>query len=222
MNDPTKPVAGEKFSQNDVEVTNKERVFDGHFQVDRYQLRHRLHQGGTSDEMLREIFERGHAASALLYDPDREEMVFIEQFRPGAYAALASKWFDESTSSPWLIEIIAGIIDEGETPEAVIRREAVEEADCTVLDLEPVCHYLVSPGGTSESMFVFCARINSENAGGVHGLSEEHEDIRVLVVSVDEALSWLEAGRFNNSMTLIAMQWFAANHANLKARWTAS
>lgn len=225
MSDPSKPDApdaGENFSINDVEITQKSRVYDGYFKIDRYLLRHRLHDGGTSGEMSREIFERGHAAAALLYDPDLDQMVFIEQFRAGAYAALGTKWFDEKKSSPWLLEIVAGIIDEGQTPEAVVKREAVEEADCTVLALEPICHYLVSPGGTSESVFLYCAHIDATNAGGVHGLDVEHEDIRVLVVDVKHALNWLEAGRFNNSTTLIAMQWFAANHEKLKARWSAA
>jgi len=94
--------------------------------------------------MTREIFERGHAVSVVLYDPDLDNLVFIEQFRPGALAAKSSPWFD-ADFSPWLVETVAGIIGEGETPEQVARREAVEEADCKILELEPVCHYLASP-----------------------------------------------------------------------------
>jgi len=214
--------SSESFGVNDVDVVEKTRVWDGYFQLDKYTLRHRLHDGDEkhmSGKMSREIFERGHAAASLLYDPVLEKLVFIEQFRPGAYAALSSPWFDEKTFSPWLLEIIAGIIDEGETPEGVIRREAVEEANIEVLDIDPIAHYLVSPGGTSESMFLFCAKIDATNAGGIFGLSEEHEDIRVLSVDVATALKWLEDGRFINSMTLIAMQWFSINHALLKKRW---
>jgi len=214
--------ASENFGMSDVEVVKKTRVWDGYFQLDKYTLRHRLHDGNDehmSGAMDREIFERGHAAASLLYDPILEKLVFIEQFRPGAYAALSSPWFDEKTFSPWLLEIVAGIIDEGETPEGVIRREAVEEANLDVRDIVPIIHYLVSPGGTSESMFLFCAKVDAANAGGIFGLNEEHEDIRVLSVDVASALKWLDEGRFINSMTLIAMQWFGANHALLKERW---
>lgn len=222
MKDNSTPYASKTFGINDVEVVEKTRVWDGYFQVDKYQLRHRLHDGDgehMSGVMSREIFERGHAAASLLYDPILEKLVFIEQFRPGAYAAMSSPWFDEKIFSPWLLEIVAGIIDEGETPEGVIKREAVEEANIEVLDIVPITHYLVSPGGTTESVFLFCAKVDATNAGGVFGLDEEHEDIRVLSVDVTTALEWLSDGRFINSMTLIAMQWFSVNHAILKKRW---
>ena len=98
-------------------------------------------------EISREIFECGHAACCLLYDPDLDKLVLIEQFRTGAYAALASPWFDADETSPWLIEIIAGIIEDGEDPEAVVRREALEEAGCEIGEIEPLFHFLVSPGG---------------------------------------------------------------------------
>lgn len=214
-----KPYSSKKFKVNDVEVVKKTRVWDGYFQLDKYLLRHTLHNGNTSGEMSREIFERGHAAAAILYDPDIEKLVFIEQFRPGAYAALKSPWFDENEFSPWILEIVAGIIDEDETPDGVIKREAIEEANCEVLDMVPIAHYLVTPGGSTESMFLFCAKINASNAGGIYGLADEHEDIRVIAVDVAGALKWLDEGRFINSMTLIAMQWFAVNHSSLKARW---
>ena len=116
-----------------------------HFRIDRYRLRHKLFEGDWSGEIEREVFERGHAVTVLLFDPDRDKLVFIEQFRPGAYAALASPWFDNG-ASPWLIECVAGIIEPGESPEDVARREAIEEADCEVSDIVPVCHYLLSPG----------------------------------------------------------------------------
>lgn len=223
MSEHSKPVSSENFSADDVVVVEKKRVWDGYFQLDKYILRHRLHDGGREEsmsaEMSREIFERGHAAASLLYDPENEKLVFIEQFRPGAYAALKSPWFDEQTTSPWLLEIVAGVIDDGQSPDGVIKREAIEEANCIVLDIIPISHYFVTPGGSTESMFLFCAKIDATNAGGVYGLDEEHEDIRVIVVDVADALKWLEEGRFINSMSLIAMQWFAANNRALKLRW---
>ena len=206
------------MTRNDVEVTEKSNAYQGYFRIDRYRLKHRLFEGGWSGEMMREVFERGHAVAGLPYDPDLDQLVFIEQFRAGAHAALASPWFGEDVS-PWLIECIAGIIEEGETPENVARRETMEEADCQIQDIVPVCHYLVSPGGSSESVFVFCGRVDAADAGGIHGLSEEHENIRVTAVPAKEAFDWLESEKIINAMTLIALQWFKLNYPNLRERW---
>jgi ADP-ribose pyrophosphatase len=209
------------MNADDVEVTKKSTPFNGYFRVDRYRLRHKLFEGGWSGEIEREVFERGHAVTILLFDPEQDKLVFIEQFRPGAYAALASPWFDNGTS-PWLIECVAGIIEPGEAPEGVARREAVEEADCAVSDIISVSHYLVSPGATSESMFVYCGRVNAPESGGIHGLREENENIRVVVVSPDEAFQWLDEGRVVNAMTVITLQWFRIHGDEVRARWGAS
>lgn len=208
-----------KKTCDDVQLVKLETPFQGYFRIDRYHLRHALFEGGMSGEMSREVFERGHAATILLYDPDREKLVLIEQFRIGAYAAVRnSPWF-AADFSPWLIETVAGIIDPGETPEEVVRREAGEEADCQVLDLIPVMHYLVSPGGTTESIFVFLGRVDSSQAGGIFGLREEHENIRVLVPGVEEVFTWLDEGRIVNSMTLIPLMWFRRHHESLRRRF---
>ncbi|MFP6729720.1 MAG: NUDIX domain-containing protein [Alphaproteobacteria bacterium] len=204
---------------DDVEIIEKEEAFRGYFKIDRYRLKHRQFDGAMGPELSREVFERGHAAACLLYDPDLDKLVLIEQFRPGAYGALAAPWFDEAETSPWIIEIIAGIIEDGETPEQVVRREALEEAGLEIGEIEPLFHYLVSPGAMTESMFIFCGRIDAANAGGIHGLKSEGEDIRVLVVDVEEAFAMLDDGRILNAMTIIPLQWFRANHAALRARW---
>lgn len=202
----------------DVEVIEKTTPFKGYFRIDRYRLKHRLFEGGWSGEMTREVFERGHAATAVLYDPDLDKLVLIEQFRPGAMAALNSSWFEDDRS-PWLIENIAGIIDEGETPEGVARREAFEESGCEISDIIPVCHYLASPGGTSESLFVFCGRVDASEADGIHGLNDEHENMRVLVVSPSEAFQWLDTGKICNAMTMIGLYWFRQNQQKVREQW---
>jgi ADP-ribose pyrophosphatase len=193
-----------------VEVREKTTPFKGYFQVDRYRLRHRKFDGGWTDEMTREIFERGHAAAVLLFDPERDAVVLIEQFRPGAYAAGVD---------PWLIEIVAGIIEAGETPEAVVRREAVEEAGCSVSDLHPIGSFLPTPGGSSETVALFCGRTDSRGAGGIHGLDHEHEDIRVLALSRQEALERLAAGGITNMPAVVALQWLALNYTELRSIW---
>lgn len=193
-----------------VEIAKREAVFEGYFRVDRYHLRHRLFAGGMTGEFTREIFERGHAAGVLPYDPIRDEVVLIEQFRPGALAAGVH---------PWLIEPVAGIIEPGEAVEAVVRREAQEESGCVITDLIPMHHYLTSPGGTSESCALFCGRVDSSGAGGIHGVDGEGEDIRVFPLPFAELRAWLDAGRFNAALTLIAVQWLALNRDKVRALW---
>jgi ADP-ribose pyrophosphatase len=209
------------MNSKDVNVIAKTTPFKGYFRIDRYRLTHRLFEGGWSGEMTREVFERGHAVTAVLFDADRDCLVMVEQFRIGAYAALAAGVLP-ADASPWLIENIAGIIEDGEDPAEVARREAREEADCEIQELFPACHYLASPGASSESVQVFCARVDAGQAGGIHGLTEEHENIRVRVVPVAEALQWLDEGRFNNAMTMIGLQWFRLHHVALRARWRKS
>lgn len=206
------------MNKKDVEIIEKEQPFNGYFQIDRYKLRHKLFEGSWSQPFYRECLERGHAVTVLLYDPQLDMLLFVEQFRIGAHAANDSPWWDEG-ASPWMIECVAGIIDEGETPENVVRREAIEEAGCEVGDLVPIMKMLASPGACSETVFIYCGRIDASNAGGVHGLDFENEDIRVVSVSATEAFAWLDAGKFIHSATIIALQWFRNNHERLRAQW---
>ena len=199
-----------KGKEPQVSILQKQTAFQGYFRINRYFLRHTLHEGGWSEEIKREVFERGHAAGVLGYDPDRDEVLLIEQFRIGALVA---------NRPAWVTEIVAGIIEEGESPEAVVRREAVEEAGLEVGELIPIADYLVSPGGTSETMALFCGHMDLKAAGGIHGLDHEQEDIRVLPTPRKEALRLLKEGRLNNSMTIIALQWLALNVDDLRKRW---
>lgn len=198
------------MTEADFQLIEKSTLFQGYFRVDLYRFRHRLFAGGWSGEVRREVFERGHAVVVLPYDPERDAVVMIEQFRIGAAAAGLPMW---------QLEVVAGIIDEGETPDAVARREAREEANCEILDLIPIYHYLASPGGTSESVQLFCGRVDSRGLGGIHGLADEHEDIRVEVVSFAEARARLDSGKIGNATTIIALQWLALNRDALLQRW---
>lgn len=193
-----------------VEIIERQAVFQGYFRIDRYRLRHKLFGGGVSGEMTREIFERGHAAAVLPYDPVRDEVVLIEQFRPGA---LAAGW------QPWVIEPIAGIIEPGESIDQVVHREAREEAGVTLRDIVPMYHYLTSPGGTSETCALFCGRVDSAGAGGIHGLDSDDEDIRVMTLPFAEVSTWLADGRLNVALLIIALQWLALNRDTLRAKW---
>ncbi|WP_018934934.1 ADP-ribose diphosphatase [Thioalkalivibrio sp. ALJ24] len=195
----------------DVEVLERETLFEGFFRMARYTLRHRLFEGGWSRQLTRERFERGHAAVLLPYDPVADRVVLIEQFRVGAL---------EKPSGPWLLEFVAGVIEADESPETVVRREALEEAGVTPGRIEFVQEVYVSPGGNSESLRIYCGEVDSLGVGGVHGLHEEDEDIRVFTVPFDEALQLMYDGRIDSAGPVIALQWLALNRERLRRVWT--
>jgi ADP-ribose pyrophosphatase len=145
----------------------------------------------------------------------RDEIVLVEQFRAGAVKASQAGAVD----NPWLLELIAGMIDKDETAEDVVRREAVEEAGCELSELLRVHHYLVSPGGTTEQVTLYAARTDTARLGGIHGLDDEHEDIKVHVIKRADALDMLNNGQINNAVTLIGLQWLALSYRDLQARW---
>ncbi|NIF21336.1 ADP-ribose diphosphatase [Candidatus Pantoea multigeneris] len=208
-------MAGEKkspvtFTKNDVEIIARDTCYNGFFSVVRYRFRHRLFNGGMSGEVVREVFERGHAAVLLPYDPLRDEVVLIEQIRIPAY---------DSSPSPWLLELVAGIIEPGESTEEVGRREAMEEAGLNVGRVKPVLNYLSSPGGTSERLSIMVGEVDASQAGGCHGLEEENEDILVRVVSREQACQWVEEGIIDNAASVIALQWLALHHKKIREEW---
>lgn len=183
-------------------------LFEKYFRLDEYSISHELFAGGSSPVFTREIFERGVVVAVLPYDPLRNKVVLIEQFRAGAI---------DDPDGPWLIECVAGVIDAGESEREVALRESVEEAGCDIDRLEPIIRYYVSPGGTTEHCSLFCGLIDSEGVGGIHGLPHEHEDIRVMVVDAAQAYAWLREGRIRSSATVIALQWLELNEVRLRA-----
>lgn len=197
---------------NEEKVVSVERrtAFKGYFEIGEYRFRHTLFAGGVSPEVKREIFERGHAATVLPYDPLRDAVVLIRQFRPGAHVA---------GHHAWIWEIVAGIIDKGETTEDVARREAREEADLDILELMPMHTYLSSPGGTSETVTQYLGRVDSSTAGGIHGLATEAEDILVRVFPLAEARAMLERGEIASASGLASMLWLLLNREKVRERW---
>ena len=206
------------MKREDVHILRKETVFKGYFQVDRYDLTHKTFGGAEGKPVRREVFERGHAVGVILFDPGHDAVVLIEQFRIGAHAGLEQPWFGPE-QSPWLLEIVAGIIEDGETPIDVARRESEEEAGCRVEDLFEVMTFFATPGASTESLIIYCGRIDSTTADGIHGLEEEGEDIKVHVVPCEEVWRWLDSGRFTNATALVALQWLRIHHDEVKARW---
>lgn len=199
------------FSQEDYEITKRETLYQGVFRMVRYHLRHRTFKGEWTPFFNREIFERKSAAAILPYDPILDAVVLIEQFRAGAIA---------NPQSPWLLEVVAGVFNENEAPEELVRREAIEEANCQILDIYPVCEYFVSPGGSNEYLHLFCGRVDASDTGGVFGLEDENEDIRGFVVSADEAFMMVQEGKIKTSPAIIALQWLQLNREWLKQLWS--
>lgn len=187
-----------KTFKDSVEILQKKRTFQGYFAIDEYQLRHDKFEGGQTDIMTREIFERGIVAAVLPYDPVRRQVVLIEQFRLGA---------TKDERSPWLLEVVAGVKEPGESDEALVHREAQEEAGIAVTDLVPIANYWVSPGGTTERVSLFCGKVDAQKASGVHGVDHEHEDILVHVIDIQDAYDMVKNGMVNNAPTIIALQW---------------
>ncbi|ELY4574433.1 ADP-ribose diphosphatase [Cronobacter turicensis] len=198
------------FTKNDVEIIAREKLYRGFFSLDLYRFRHRLFNGEMSGEVRREIFERGHAAVLLPFDPVRDEVVLIEQIRIAAF---------DTSDTPWLLELVAGMIEPGETVEEVARREAEEEAGLSVGRVKKFMSYLASPGGTSERLSLLVGEVDATTAQGIHGLADENEDIRVHVVSREQAYQWVEEGRIDNAASVIALQWLQLHYQALRNEW---
>ncbi|MET1256609.1 NUDIX domain-containing protein [Aliikangiella maris] len=192
------------------EILKTENGFNGYFKINRYTIRQQLFAGGWSEPFQRELFERGHAAAVLLLDPLKERLALVEQFRPGAM---------ETEAYPWITEPVAGIIETGETPGNVVRRESIEEAGCEIKRLRQIYKYLVSPGGCTETVCLYLGEIDSTTLPELGGLDDENEDIRIVNISIDEAFQRLDRGEFNNAMMLIAIQWLKLNWSNRENIW---
>lgn len=200
------------MSSKKFEVLMQETVYRGFFRLDQYTLKHTLYKGGWSQPLTRELFRRNNCVAVLLYDPDRDEVVLIEQFRMGAVL---------QPKSAWLLEIVAGAIEEGETAEQVAYRESVEEAGCQIIDLIEIMQFYTTPGGSSERITLFCGRVDSSGIGGVHGLDEEDEDIHVTAVKSEQVFQMLEEGKIESGIPIIAFQWLYIHRARLRKQWLA-
>ncbi|MFY9287450.1 MAG: NUDIX domain-containing protein [Alphaproteobacteria bacterium] len=202
------------MSDKKFDILNRETLFQGYFRVDRYRLQHERFDGGMSQPFTREVFHRSkQVAGVLLFDPQHDKVVMIEQFRAGPL--LAGEY-------PWLLEIPMGMVDANETPEQAARREALEESGCDVAELHAIGTFFSSPGGTSEQIVLFAGRTTAPKDGEVHGLSNEQEDIKVHVLDATKAIGLLYSNKIRDAQTLVAMQWFAMHHTELRSRWLVS
>jgi ADP-ribose pyrophosphatase len=202
-------------SDNDVKINRHETIHRGFFRLELYHLQHKLYRGGWSAEIEREIFERGRTVGIILYDPDRDEVVLVEQFRLAAHLA---------NMPAWELEVVAGIVDkEGESEVELARRESQEEAGLEIIG-EPIFihRFMPSTGACTEVVDLFAGRVDASKAGGIHGLAAENEDIKVVVLSFDDAMRQVRADAIKNGPTLLALYWLAAERARLRREWGAA
>ncbi|MFK5968551.1 MAG: NUDIX domain-containing protein [Candidatus Marithrix sp.] len=194
----------------DVKILEKITCYEGFFKLVRYRLKHSLFAGGWSSELLREVLERGHAVAILPYDPVLDQVVLIEQFRPGAIGY---------SKGAWLWEIVAGIIETGEQIDTVAYRETKEEIGCQVSDIIHISDFFVSPGSTNETTALFCGKVDASQAHGIHGVVSECEDIKVHVISLTKALDMLANNEIHFVPAIVALQWLALHHEEIKTKW---
>lgn len=190
-----------------VEVIERTTAYAGHFSVEVLRLRHGQYDGNMGPEIRRELIDRGHAVAVLPYDSKRDEVVLIEQFRVAPYAV---------GDEPWMLEAIAGLIEDGEDPADVVRREAAEEAGLTLTEVDELLTIYTSPGALSERITIYHAPVDASGAGGIHGVAEEGEDIRVVVMAFDGAMAALGEGRITSGPSVVALQWLALNRDRLR------
>jgi len=197
---------------SETKIISRKVEFDGWHKLETVVLKHAsLKAGGNIEPITREVMYCGTCAIALLYQPETDEILFNEQFRIGAFLA--------GDPNPWLLECCAGMIDKDETPEEAVRREALEETGCAILDLEFINKVYSSPGGTDEVYMLYCGRIGNAQTGHF-GMAEEGEEIKTHLIPAAEAIRLLDAGKITNGGTIMCLQWFARNHDRLRKKWS--
>lgn len=180
-------------------ISQQHRLYEGYYSIESVTYSHSLHSGVMSRSIEAELMVRGDVVGLLPYDPLTDQVALIEQFRIGAI---------HNKPDPWLVQIIAGMIDTDETPLQVVIREAKEEAGIEILDAKLISRYIASPGASTEEVYVFYAETDLSQIAGTHGLVEEDEDILVKVMPADDAIALLDNGQIRNALSIIALQWF--------------
>ena len=174
-------------------------IHNGFFKLEELSLVHKKHNGDWSTEFKREIFGGAHVSTVLPYDPIKKKILLIQQFRPGVL---------KRKHGPILLEIVAGIIDKGETPEEAAKRECLEETGCVVKKLTKIYSYYPAPGSSESFYHFFLAEINAFEGEKILGQENENEDILVKSYSINEVKSLLKKQKIINAATLLAIQWF--------------
>jgi len=177
------------------------------FEVVEAKLRHEKFDGTMTDEMTRLNLERGDAVAAIVHNPDDDTILLIEQFRYPTY---------HKTGNGWIYELPAGIVEEGEDPDYTMEREIEEETGYSVSALHHLYTFFLSPGGSSERIYLYYGRLDPKKKiteGG--GLDNEQEYIRTTTMPVSQALKKLRAREFYDAKTILALQWLDMNRLRL-------
>jgi ADP-ribose pyrophosphatase len=201
---------GLRFGSGDVTVASRTEAHAGFFGLEVLDLRHRRFDGGTSAGLRREVFVSGDAVTVLPYDPRRDRVLVIEQFRTGP--------LERGDPLPWQLEAIAGRIDPGEAPEEAARREAVEEAGLVLRRLEPVADYYPSPGAMTEYIYSFVALCDlPDGVAGVFGAAEEGEDIKGHLLGFEDLMAAVASGEVSNAPMILTALWLQRERGRLRA-----
>lgn len=197
-----------RFNRSDVDVQHTEEAFRGFFRVYKLTLRHRQFDGQWGPVIERELFAKGEAAAAVLYDPVNDLIGLVEQFRVGMI---------NSPEGAWSLEFVAGMMEEGDSSgEAMLRRELVEEAGVFEAELLPITSFYPLPGSCSEYTHLYCALADLSEAGGRFGLAEEGEDIYFHVLPAEQVLADMLGSRTNNAATLVGLMWLQIHRDRLR------
>lgn len=207
-----RPKDGPAGDVDGFQVVDRKLVHCGFFDFEVVRLRYRLFDGRMGPAVDRELLHIPNAAAVLPYDPRADRIILIEQFRAGAM---------RHPGGPWLLESVAGLMEEGEAPEETVRREIVEEAGLEAKRLERAGVYIASPGAVTERTTVFIGEVDISHSGGVHGLDAEAEDIKSHVVELETAYAWLEQGRIVAANAVMALRFLQVHGAALRQRWLA-
>lgn len=199
-----------QFTADDLEIIERSAKYEGFFRVDEIRFKHKLFEGGWSGEVVREVFERGDAVVVLPFDVARDQIIMLEQVRIGTML---------NSDKPWMLELVGGMVEQGESVESVAMRETEEEAGLQPKRLMPMTHYLSSAGGTTERITIFLGEVDASQAAEIAGLEYENEDIKVHKVARQQALAWLEDGTIENAATIIALQWLQLNLDKVRNAW---
>jgi ADP-ribose pyrophosphatase len=193
------------------EIISRISCFQGFFNLETLRFRLPRFDGTLSAPLTREVFKMGPVVVVLPYDPVQDRLLLIEQFRIGAFTL--------NPDAAWMIEAIAGLVEDGEDKAEAARREATEEAGIHLTDLLSFGSVFSSPGAIAEEAYLFCGAADLSQAGGVHGLAEEGEDIRTHVLSVDDARRWLQDGRIQHGISALLLYQFLSRHAEIRQRF---
>ena len=180
-------------------IYGKRRVFDGFFKIDEAELSYERFDGKMSPTVKRLCFQRGDSVAAILFDAERRKLLLVKQFRYPTY----------EKGPGWILEIVAGILEPGETPEAAVRRETLEETGYEIALLEPIATFYVSPGGSSERILLYYAEVlNARKVGVGGGVARENEDLKTVEYSPEELDHALASGEIQDAKTIIGIQWW--------------